>query len=127
VGSRLLAAILALAAAGGVTPVWGGVAPGASPAAEALPPAGQEAASSIQVPAPARQLPCPPESGGLRQALAARLLAVNEGAIPPEPRRETPPGTRKSFFRSRVGVVLMIVAGAILVGSAAKNSILEDP
>ncbi len=74
---------------------------------------------------PAASRPDPP-IGRIRGALAQLPAGAGSDPAPPEPPREASPGKRKSFFRTRTGVVILIVAGAVIVGSAARNSVLGD-
>lgn len=68
----------------------------------------------------------PPAGPSIRETLAAALLRSEGESLPPEPSREASEASRRSFFRSGRAAVIYIVAGALIVGSVARNSILED-
>ena len=59
------------------------------------------------------------------QGRAGIAAAAAPAETPPEPRREPPPSRKRSFFRSRSGVIVTVLAGAVIVGSLARSSIRD--
>jgi hypothetical protein len=64
--------------------------------------------------------------GAIRRALSSTAAEQAGEPIPPEPPREAAGRKRPPWYRTRTAVILMVVAGAALVGSTALNSLRED-
>jgi hypothetical protein len=59
------------------------------------------------------------------QGRAGIAAASAPAETPPEPRREPPPSRKRSFFRSRSGVIVTVLAGAVIVGYLTRSSIRD--